>query len=225
MRPLLEPGEGERREPGDLLGPLQRGDHHVGLGTALALAGQAGDEAGFMRPLAADRLAAEQHRPGQRAARDQRQPGHGPLVGHQPETASGDAEGGAGCGDAEVAGEGELDAGAQRRAVDGSHRGHRGRVQPLEQFVEAFDEPLVLDRREVGARAEVASGAGDDDHTGRAGDGGVERVDQRVEGPAVERVATLGPVDRDELDVVVRLAVDHRPRPTGARYCATIRAR
>ena len=104
----LRPGQGERRERGDLVGPAEGG---VEVAEAL-------HEAEAVRLLAAAGLGAEEHGPRRPGAGEERQPLDRPVVDQQPELGGGDAEPGGGGGHPQVAGHGQLGARAERGAVD-----------------------------------------------------------------------------------------------------------
>ena len=90
-------------------------------------------------------------------------------------------------------------------------------AEPDQDPREQGDEAVVLDAVEVRPGAEVAAGAGHDEHTGARGRT-VERCRQRVERGKVKCVAAVGPVDRDEHDVAPYLDVEHgRNLPEASR--------
>ena len=89
---------------------------------------------------------------------------HRPLVDHQAELGRRDAERRVGRGDAEVAGDRELGAGTERRALDRGEGGQGQIAQREQEVVEPGHELRVLDAAEVGPGTEVAAGAGEHEH-------------------------------------------------------------
>ena len=126
------------------------------------------DEADWWRPLTASTSGAQQHVAGGRLPGQAHQPLHRPLVDHEAELGGGDPEGGVGGGDAQVARDGELGAGTEGEPLDRGDRRQRQVAQAAQHPAEAGDELGVLDPAQVGAGAEVAAGAGEDQHPGVA---------------------------------------------------------
>src|SRR3954452_2000206 len=169
----LVAGDGERGPAGDLVGPLQR---LVGRAEPL-------DQAEAVSLVAGQHLRGEEHRPGRSLTGHRAQPLHGPVVDHQAELGGGDAELGGGRRGAQVAGDRQLRAGPEGGTL---HRGD-GRVGRAPQGGEHRSQPGgeagVLDPREVGARAEVATLAPDDEDPGgrrRLGHLGSDRLEGRI---------------------------------------------
>jgi hypothetical protein len=129
------------------------------------------------------------------------------VVDGQPELGRGDAEAGGRRRHAQVAGDRQLRARPQSGPVTGGHDGTGIVTEGPEEPAEEVGERAVLHPREVRARAEVASGAGEHDHP-RARRPGV-RVEQLLECLVVEGVASLRAVDRDEGDRPAVVEVDH----------------
>ena len=191
-------GSGSSAALCDLVGPVQR-------------AGQVADALHEPEPVglvALDDLGGQQHRPGRPAARQRRQAGHGPLVDGQAQPTGRDAEAGLGGRHPQIARHRQLRPRPEGGAVGGRQRHVGSQAQPVEHRAQQRREPGVLDTAEVGAGAEVAGGAGEDDHAhvvpapvqGRA-----ERLERRV----VEGVAALGSIDRDDDHVAAGFRVDH----------------
>ena len=125
-----------------------------------------------------DDLGGEQHAPGRAVPGEQCQPVRRPVVDHHAEPGGGHAEGGVWCGDPQVTGDGELQAGAERRALDGGDRDQVGIAQQVQQVPQRVAERLVPHDQEIGARAEVAAGARQEQHPGPAVDGAGDRGGQ-----------------------------------------------
>ena len=105
---------------------------------------------------------------------------------------------------AQVAGDGELRAGSERRAVDGGDRRDRQLAEPAQHAAQRGGELALLDAGEVGTGAERRRRAGEHEHprVGRLALG-VEQAEQRG---VVDGVAPLRPVERDDEDA--RATVD-----------------
>ena len=112
-------------------------------------------------------------------------------------------------GNDQVATEGEVEAGADRHPFDLGDDGLRDLVERHARRAD-LTHPLQLvhvdgpDRREVGAGAEVALGAGHDDGAHTVGVGGdrAEHFAELVEHLGARRVLALGPVHGDRGDAV-----------------------
>ena len=110
-----------------------------------------------------------------------------------------EAEGRALGGDPQVAPERQLEAAGEAPALDRGDRRLRG-GQAGEALGPGRVVDVEVDRLEVGAGAEgLAAGAGEDQDAGVVvGLELVEALAQRPRGRAVDRVAALGPVDRQD---------------------------
>ncbi len=144
-----------------------------------------------------------------------------PAVGrHEADAALAEQDARARRADPPVAGEREREAGAGHRAVD---RGDDRLLEPLERLDEvgqavrdvAVGARVVqlVEAGEVAAGAERAARAGEDDAAdggvgGRRVEGGRERVAQR----RVDRVAPVGPVEREREDALGPLVSSVQPR-------------
>ena len=125
-------------------------------------------------------------------------------------------------GDPQVTGECEFDAAAPRGPVDARDdhpvAGRDGSCRPLAAFDERLGGLAVGQRRDgvqVGTGTERRPGAPEIDH-GRLGTR--DCVGQFVEASGGERVASVGPVERDDADVAVGLDGDHTDHdPDGGR--------
>ena len=84
-------------------------------------------------------------------------------------------------------------------------------MQPLEHDAQRGREALVLEPGQVGAGAEVAAGAGEDEDAGDriSASGGGDRRASPVKRLAIDGVAALGPIDRDERDGTALFVMDH----------------
>ena len=92
-------------------------DHHT----------KAVHEAELVSPLTAHHVGAQQHVPGGRLAGEGGEPTHGPLVDHEAQLGGGHPEPRARGRRAQVAGDGELGAGAEREPLDHREGRHRRR--------------------------------------------------------------------------------------------------
>ena len=101
----------------------------------------------------------EQHGPGRPLAGQARQPRRRPLVDHEAQLGRGDPERGVGCGNPEVAGDGELGAGTEGGALDRRDHRHRRVTDAEQQATQRRLERLVLDAGQIGAGTEVPAGA------------------------------------------------------------------
>ena len=190
-------GEGQGRERSQLAGPCQRV-----LESADTL-----HEPETVRVRAVERLCRKEHRPRRAVAGEEGDPLHRPVVDHQPELGGGDAETGVGRGQPQVARGRELHARAEGGAVDRGQRDERHLGQGVEHPAQHACEPRAFHPRQVGAGAEMATGAGEHQHA--CVGGSVDRSQQVVERLGVDGVATLLAVDRDEDDRAASLGVDH----------------
>ena len=125
----------------------------------------------------------------------------------------------AGRRNAQVARDRQLRAGTERGAVDRGDRRERSVVQPLEHDAQRGREAFVLEPGQIGARAEVAAGAGQDEDARdgisalRVGDGCLQ-PGERV---PIDGVATFGTIDGDQRDRTALFVMDHpatAPPPT-----------
>jgi len=135
------------------------------------------------------------------------------VVDHQPELGGGDGEAGARLGHPQVARDRQLRAGPEHRAVHGGDRryGHGG--ERLEGLVERAHEGGVLDAREVGTRAEVRTGAGEDQCAGAPVRSGANDRRQLLAVVVVQCVAPLRAVQHNNGDSAAALDVDHGRSP------------
>ena len=195
------------REGGDLLGELERA-LEVAAGSDDLV--DEPDPLGLLRvdgPAGEDQLQRPPH------ADDQRQP-LGPAVDqrHSP-AALEQAEGRAGRRDPQVAPQRQLDPSREAPAVDGGdrrlRRRHPGRAHRPLGMVD-----VEIERLQVGARAErVAAGSGEDEDARL--DVGLEvaqALTQQLGRRRVDRVAALGPVDRQHrrrADALVANSLSH----------------
>ena len=191
-----------RRAGGEALGELP------GLLLGLGRGHDAVEEADRLRRVGVDHVAGE-HELERLAHADQARQGPGAAaVGHEPALDEDLAEAGALGADAQVAGERQIGAVADRGAVDQRH--HRlldaahGADEPVEIFAHVlFDvvhgaHAAGGHRLQVEPAAEVAALAGHDDAADRlVGGGAVERVDERLIDCVGQPVLGLGPIEHD----------------------------
>jgi hypothetical protein len=196
---LLGVGQGERGQGRELAGPGERG---------VAVACPAG-EAAAQRAVGVDGVAADQDRLGGAGAAQRGQTADGPRVHREAEARRGDREGRRGRRDAQVTGDRELRARADRRTVDGGKHRHARLGDGGEHRVKRVPERLVVGGAQVGAGAEGRARAGDDDGTGAFGGLLAHRLAQRVAVRRVQGVAALMAVDLDDGDVAVAALADH----------------
>ena len=161
------------------LPPLRKGD-----GGGHRIVGDHVDEPALMRRRRIDRRAERDHL--ERRLRSD-QPGQALRAagaGHQPELDLRLAQRRRRCGDPRVAGQRQLEAAAQRHPVDRRDDRLAAGVQCGEQVVEGRRLRWPAEFLDVGAAAEAAPGAGDDDRRNcrfgvRLSDGGLELTPQR----------------------------------------------
>ena len=201
-------GEGERRQRRDRFSPRDR------VGDATRSLREAQPDGVLTR----QHVGREQHGPGRPLAGQARQPRRRPLVDHEAQLGRGDPERGVGCGNPEVAGDGELGAGTEGGALDRRDHRHRRVTDAEQQATQRRLERLVLDAGQIGAGTEVPAGASDDDHARPFGDGSGDGDGQLGGVVDVDRVASLRPVDGDDSDVAAAFGRDgHRGVPTTRR--------
>ena len=117
-----------------------------------------------------------------------------PAAGMRPRETSGRRKRGAGADDAEVAGQGQLAAAGDRRAVHGGDGGQRAAGEPgehpLAEEIEGAERVDVRHLLEVGAGAEGAGpGGADQQHPGA---GGLQLGDAGLQGAQVRLVVGVG---------------------------------
>ncbi len=131
----------------------------------------------------------------------------GPVVDHQSQLRRGDPEPGVRADDAEVTGEGDLAAGTHRRSVDGGDGADGQRAERVEHASDRGRCLGILDVGQVGPGAERRALT---PHDHRPGVGGlVARGDEAGDVLRVDRVATVGPIERADQDVAVTFGSDH----------------
>jgi hypothetical protein len=196
---LLGVGQGERGQARELAGPGERG---------VAVARPAGEPAA-QRAVGVEGVAADQDRLGGACAAQRGQPADGPRVHGEAEARGGDREGRGGRRDAQVAGDRELRARADRGTVDGGKHRHARLGDGGEHRVKRVPERLVVGGAQVGAGAEGGARAGDDDGAGARGGLLADCIAQRVAVRRVQGVAALMAVDLDDGDIAIAALADH----------------
>jgi hypothetical protein len=161
-----------------------------------------GDEAHALRLVGLDDAAREDHVERAAQAHDARQALRAAVDQRDAEAALGEAEPAGLGGDAQVAPQRQLEPPGQAPAGDRGDRGlRRDQAGEAERaVVELQPRPEGLDRLEVGAGAEgQLAGAGQHQHAGvRVVDEALVGGGQQVGGRAVDRVAALLAIDRED---------------------------
>ena len=185
-------GDGQRSQGGDLGRP----------GLCVGECADAVDEAQVETALPVDLLRRQQHRPRLAPAHQQRRQLHGSVVDRQAELGRGNPETRRRSGDAEIAGDGQLHASAEREPVDRG-QGDNGRgPQRLDAALDAGAHAFGVLAAEISAGAEMPTGTGDHDRPGVTRDRCVHRVGDGVARREVDRVAPGLPIDRDGDDAI-----------------------
>ena len=151
----------------------------------------------------------DEHRPGDGPTQLAGEALDRPVVDDETEPGGRNAEPARRRRHANVAGHGELGAGAEGGTVDGGD-GRDGQLgEPAQHAAERLGELALLDAHQVGAGAERRRSARQHEHAGVGGDAlSVEQGEQRG---VVDGVATLGTVERDDEDTVTLVAVPRHP--------------
>lgn len=200
-------GEGEGRAGGQARGEF------ADLGLQLVIGDHFADQAGVQRALGVPQFVEEQQALGRFAADQPRQVPAGAGIRAVGHAGVAGLEARRGAGDAEVAAQGQVHAGADGGAVD---RGDGRLVQAVQaghQGVGGFGPAVGFQLAarfglgpfgEVGAGAEAAALAGQhDDAHGRVDGVGVEQRVQVLQRGNVQRVALFGAVQGDPGDAVL----------------------
>ena len=139
------------------------------------------------------------------------------AAGNRPRRTSGNTEPAPFSGDAQVAGEGEFEAPAERQPLDGGDARLRELGQPPEAVAERADEPgEVVGAVEPVELGDVGSGGerpvalpGHDDHPyGRVGVDRVERLVEDGDRVGPDGVQPSGAVERQDGDSVIDLQTE-----------------
>ena len=193
-------------------GHAQRGEIGDGLapGDGVFRRAQPLHEAQAMGIAAADRFGSDEDGAGGRAADEGDQAVDGPPVDHDPELGGGHAETAMGVATRRSQAAASWRPGAEGGAFDGGDGGRRQLRDPIEHGPQRGGEAGALHAGQIGAGAERAIRAHQDEGPHLALDGLVQRGpdgDQRL---VIDGVAALRPVDRDDTHRPTPVGVDHR---------------